>query len=404
MGVSTNNGATWNLALPRLDAPAGDCTPQPIVNAFRSRDAALYFAMDAAQEHSFLWRSLDQGIHWHDMGGRTGGRHSTIVPLDDEGHLLSIGGKGVSLEGWSPQNTSADWGASWSPSVPSPFPALAGNQRPCLIRLANGHLCFVSDSYKRKENSLPKGWTNGAGCIVAISTDNARTWRIKRLTVELPHETDRKNGTLGYATLRQAPNGVLHVLATMTHPCLHYEFNEAWVMSDQGDVAPEAGGGQVRTYSERYPGGALWASWSARICANGRYLLDGTDTTFYENGRKEHEATYVNGRKTGIETFWAADGTRVWSWTHELEHNTSTWVHYWNNGQKRIESHWDTQPRARDLERRFFGLVANGSAFHWHRDGTPARAFSFTNGSYAGRLPLPPAQLAAGGHAGELAR
>jgi hypothetical protein len=353
MGVSTNNGATWTITLPYLDAPANDCTPQPIVNAFRTREGALYFAMDAGKEQSFLWRSLDAGIHWHDMGGRTGGRHSTIVPLDDAGHLLSIGGKGVSIDGWSPQNTSSDWGATWLSSVPSPFPALAGNQRPCLIRLANGHLCFVSDSYKRNAGAVPDGWTNGMGCIVAISADSAKTWRIKRLPVELPHETDRKQGTLGYATVRQAPNGVLHVLATMTHPCLHYEFNEAWVMSDQGGAPSPSDGGEVRSYIEKYADGAVRARWSARICGNGRYLLDGVETSFYANGSKEHEVTYRNGRKRGTETFWGPDGDKMWSWTHEPEQNTSTWVHYWSNGRKWIESHWNTQPRARDLDRRF---------------------------------------------------
>jgi hypothetical protein len=92
MATSTNNGATWTLTLPQLDKPASDFTPQPIVNAFRGADGAVYFAMDAADNESFLWRSADDGVHWRDMGGRTSGRHSTVVPLDDKGDLLSIGG------------------------------------------------------------------------------------------------------------------------------------------------------------------------------------------------------------------------------------------------------------------------------------------------------------------------
>jgi hypothetical protein len=389
MGVSTNNGATWTITMPYLDAPASNCTPQPIVNAFRGANGAMYFAMDGAKDESFLWRSTDDGIHWHDMGGRTGGRHSTIVPLDDKGTLLSIGGKNTSVGGWSPRNTSTDWGTSWKKAVASPFPALGGNQRPCLIRLENGHLCFVSDSYNRKSGKSPDGWTYGQGCFVAISKDNGNTWRIKRLPVELPHEADRKNGTVGYATVRQAPNGVIHVLATMTQPCLHYEFNEAWVYSDAGDIAPENSGGAIRSYRENYPSGVARAVWSARICPNKRYLLSGTETTYYENGRKEHEVTYVSGRKTGQETFWVPDGTKLWGWTHHPESNTSTWIHYWDNGRKRIESTWNTKPQARDLNRSFFGLVANGPAYHWSRDGSSSRAYSFTNGWLAGSLPLP---------------
>jgi hypothetical protein len=388
VAVSTNNGATWTMTLPLLDAPANDCTPQPIVNAFRAPDKAMYFAMDGSGDQSFLWRSADNGIHWHDMGGRTGGRHSTIVPLDGKGNLLCIGGKSTSINGCSPRSVSSDWGATWSPASASPFPALGSNQRPCLIRLANGHLCFVSDSYKRKEDSSPHGSAYGEGCFVAVSADNGETWRIKRLPVELPHIGDRNHGTLGYATARQAPNGVIHVLATMTHPCLHYEFNEAWVMSDSGAIEPDRASGPVRTFTEKYPGGATRAVWGARATTTGRYLLFGTETTFYKSGAKEHEVTYINGLKIGEETFWADDGTKIWSWTHDPERNTSTWVHYWDNGHKRIESHWSTKPRARDIDRRFFGLVADGPASHWNRDGSPAQAYNFTNGTLAGTVPL----------------
>lgn len=394
MAVSTNNGATWTMTLPQLEAPARDFTAQPITSAFRSGDA-MYFAMDASKDGSFLWRSTDNGIHWHDMGGRTSARHSAIVPLDDKGQLLSIGGKNVSLDGWSPMHRSSDWGATWSSSSKSPFPALGGNQRPCMIRLANGHLCFVSDSYQRKKDAAPEGWKYGEGCIVAISSDNGENWHIRRLPVELPHESDRNRGTLGYATVRQAPNGVIHVLASMTHPCLHYEFNEAWVFSKAGDISPEADGGTIRRYRETYANGGVRAAWSARICPNGRYLLDGTETTFYENGKKEHEVTYKNGRKVGLETFWAVDGTKLWSWTHHPESNTSTWVEFWANGRKRLESNWSTRPQARDNKRSFFGLVANGPAYHWRQDGTPQAAYAFTNGTLAGSLPLPVAQLSA---------
>jgi hypothetical protein len=314
--------------------------------------------------------------------------------LGSKGELLSIGGKHTSVNGWSPESRSSDSGANWTEPKASPFPALAGNQRPCLIRLANGHLCFVSDSYNRQTGKSPEGWDYGQGCIVGVSTNSGAAWRIKRLPVELPHEADRKYGTLGYATARQAPNGVIHVLATMTHPCLHYEFNEAWVLSDAGEISPESSGGMVRSYRETYPGGAVRATWGARICPNGRYLLDGLETTYYPNGRKEHEVNYANGRKKGEETFWTPDGTKLWTWTHDPEHNTSVWVHYWNNGSKRIESRWLTQPRARDINRKFIGLVADGPAFHWNQEGKLVHAYSFTNGCFAGALPVLESQSA----------
>ncbi len=383
MAISTNNGATWTFSLPALDEPAGDFTPQPIANAFRDPNGGIYFAMDAEKNQSFLWRSTDNGIHWHDMGGRTGGRHSTIVPLDDHGKLLSIGGKNTGINGYSPQNISTNWGESWSQGTQSPFPALGGNQRPCLIRLANGHLCFVSDSYHRKKENSPEGWKLGEGCFVAISKDDGVTWRFKRLPVELPHEADRKHGTLGYATVRQGPNGVIHLLATMTQPCLHYEFNEAWVLSDAGDIAPETTGGKIETFSENYPGVKVRVKWSARICPNGRYLLDGTETSFYENGRKEHQVTYTSGRQTGEETYWSPEGIKLWSWSHDLKRNHSVWIHYWPDGAKRIESNWNTKPEARDLKRSFFGLVADGPAVHFDQQGNRTTSYLFRDGILA---------------------
>ena len=111
IATSTDNGASWTFSIPQLDSIATNYTAQPIVNAFRDPSGAIYMAMDGKDSRSFLWRSTDEGKTWHDMGGRTGGRHSTIVPLDDKGTLLSIGGKNANVDGWSPQNISHDWGA-----------------------------------------------------------------------------------------------------------------------------------------------------------------------------------------------------------------------------------------------------------------------------------------------------
>ena len=81
MAVSTDNGASWTLSLPQLDKAMTNVTAQPITSAFRGPDSSIYFAMDGDKSTSLLWRSQDNGIHRHDMGGRTGGRHTVVVPL-----------------------------------------------------------------------------------------------------------------------------------------------------------------------------------------------------------------------------------------------------------------------------------------------------------------------------------
>jgi antitoxin component YwqK of YwqJK toxin-antitoxin module len=393
MATSIDNGATWTLSLPQLDKPAESFTAQPITSAFRAPDDSIYFAMDGDGASSFLWRSTNGGVSWHDMGGRTGGRHSVIVPLDDKGSLLSIGGKNNSINGWSPENKSSDWGATWSSNTASPFPPLGSAQRPSLIKLADGNLFFVSDAWlQKKDQAPPAGWQSGNGCFVAISTNQGVSWHIKQLPVQLPNHQYRKYGTLGYVTSRQAPNGVIHVLTTETQPCLHYELNEAWIFSDAGDIAPETSGGEIKKFSEEFANGRTRSSWSARICPNGRYLLDGKETDYYENGAKQHEVTYKSGHKTGDEMFWSAEGKLIWRWSHDLKSHHSVWTQYWPNGKKKVESNWNTKPEARDLARSFFGYVADGPALQWSEAEISLHAYYFVNGNFMGKATANPEQ------------
>ncbi|MHC4865965.1 MAG: exo-alpha-sialidase [Planctomycetota bacterium] len=391
VGRSTDNGATWDLSLPIISGGIGPYTPQPITNVFRAGSGDLYFAMDGSGTQSFLWRSTDDGMTWSDMGGRTNGRHSTIVPLDDSGTLLSIGTKNGNINGFMPQMKSYNWGASWTDASATIFAPVSSNQRGSMIRLANGKLCMATDCQDRSGD--PGGWPNGPGVIVAISDNNGVSWDWKKLPVTIGHETDGEP-TFGYATVRQAPSGVIHILTTMTHPCLHYELNEAWIYSADGDIPPETTGGTVDNYSEYYTSGPLKATWSARTCPNGRYLLHGTETSYYEDGTVEHEVTYVNGLKSGIETFYGPTGVKIWSWDHDDVASTSVWTHYWSNGLKRIESDWNSYPYWTEtgVNRDFSGYVADGTAYHWDRDGTAAYAYTFSNGSYTGTTTLPASQ------------
>jgi uncharacterized repeat protein (TIGR02543 family) len=109
--------------------------------------------------------------------------------------------------------------------------------------------------------------------------------------------------------------------------------------------------------------------------------LDGVEKYYYPNGKKQREVTWVSGRRNGEETLWDQEGTRIWSWNHDLANNVSYWTHWWPNGQKRLESQWNTNPTARDLPSRHFrGLVAHGTARHWNESGNEVGAYTFLNG------------------------
>jgi hypothetical protein len=387
MALSDDSGATWSLRRPDFPVPAVDYTAQPCQNAWRQNSNTIYMVTDGDSSNSIVWRSTDNGVTWYDMGGRTNGRHSTIVPIGNSGDLLSYGGKNSDWGGWMPYCKSYNWGSSWPDAGPTVFSPLGSNQRPCMIRLANGKLAFCADAQHR-DDYKPPGSTYDYGCLVALSDNNGVSWYIKNLPVTLCHESDRDYGTLGYSTIRQSPSGVLHILTTMTHPCLHYELNEAWIYSGEGDIPPETTGGTVNAYSEYYPGGALKATWSARTCPNGRYLLHGTEAHYYKDGTTQYQATYQNGRRTDTETYRGPDGKRLWSWDHGIL--GSTWTHWWSTRAPRIESQWDTYPEPRDLpSRTFTGFVAEGNTYHWGRCGEPEQAWEFSAGNLAGSAPLP---------------
>ncbi len=387
IATSTDNGATWTFSIPQLPTKAEKYTAQPINSAFRAPDGAIYMACDGKGSTSFLWRSTDEGRTWTDMGGRTTGRHSTIVPLNDNGTLLSIGGKNAQVDGWTPSNISKDWGATWSEPVAAPFPQLGSAQRPSLIRLASGTLLYVSDGYLHKyKKAAPESWKYSKDAFVAYSKDNGKTWTYKNLPVQLPQRHRPPYGSLGYSTVRQAPNGIIHLLTSITYPPLHYEFNEAWLESDAKEVEVETDGGEVKGYTEKYPDGTLKSEWSARVCPNGRYLLHKELKDYYPDGTLQHEATYENGRKTGIETYWAANGTKIWTWNRDLEKNIGVWTQYWPNGQKKVESVWNIKPTARDLDRQFYGYVANGPAIHWDENGNQTHEYQFENGILPGEI------------------
>jgi formylglycine-generating enzyme required for sulfatase activity len=224
--TSLDNGATWSaIQFPKLQGAVGKFTPQPINSVVRGRDGAIYLPVDGAGSTSVLFVSNDDGKTWRDTGGRTAGRHTTLV-VGKDGSLIGFGGKNSNIDGFMPKAVSRDGGKTWEKSK-TPFQPLGSGQRPSIIRLASGRLFFVADLFDKKKLG-PKG----AGAFVAVSDDDGETWT-KR---QLPNLV-----TVGYTTATQAPNGVIHIVTSKSDPAVHIELNETWVLEGGPESTSPAG-------------------------------------------------------------------------------------------------------------------------------------------------------------------
>ncbi|HEY1496214.1 MAG TPA: SUMF1/EgtB/PvdO family nonheme iron enzyme [Candidatus Solibacter sp.] len=292
--TSKDNGATWSaVQLPAFEGKVGKFTPQPINSVVRAQDGTIFLPVDGSGSTSVLFATRNEGKTWYDPGGRTGGRHTTVV-LGKDGSLIGFGGKNSNIDGFMPVSVSRDGGKTFQQRK-TPFQPLGSGQRPSVIRLASGRLFIVADLFGRKTPG-PKG----EGAFVALSDDDGATWQPRTLP---------GLKTVGYVTATQAPNGVIHVVTSKSEPEMHLELNEKWVM-DGGPETPAAG---------------------ARL--EGRQMLA------YANGNKHWEATYRAGRKTGVETWWRADGRKQWERTY-ADDGTWTWRLYDDAGRVTAESRW----------------------------------------------------------------
>ena len=320
--TSADNGATWSaVAFPKLEGPVGKFTPQPINSIVRSRDGVIYLPVDGAGGTSVLFASRDEGRTWYDTGGRTAGRHTTLV-IGKDGALIGFGGKNTNIDGFMPRSVSRDGGKTYVVSK-TPFRPLGSGQRPSVIRLASGRLFFVADLFDKK-----KLGGEGAGAFVALSDDDGETWQTRRLPGMV---------TVGYTTATQAPNGVIHVVTSKNAPAPHIEMNEAWVREGGPEFRESGASADAKAFRENYPGGRVKAEWSAARRASG-YRLEGTQTFYYRNGRKQWQATFVDGRRTGVETWWSDAGVKQWERTYAAD-GSWTW-RIFDRGELKEESRW----------------------------------------------------------------
>jgi hypothetical protein len=342
---SRDHGASWGpVRFPKFTTPIGPHSRQPINTAFRTKDGAWWVTSDAVGGSSVFWKSTDNGATWSDPGGRTAGRHTVGAALRD-GRLLALGGKNTDIDGWMPQAFSSDGGKTWT-AERSVFPAQGGNQRPSLLRLKSGRLFFAAD-FQRAGGGRPRGETR-AGSYVALSDDDGKTWVLKALPGALAHETGpdffkgvNGAGTIGYSVARQAPDGTIHLLATMTRPGVHFEMNEAWILDanaaptvrevpagelvlgpDDRRLRPSAGAVEESTRVVVRGAGTLAkprGEYGLAGGSDGRVWRHGIERWFHAGGRPQYEATWERGEKVGRERWWSADGVLVREREHRLD-------------------------------------------------------------------------------------
>lgn len=376
--TSHDYGAHWSEPqFPTFKTPVYDHSAQTVNSAFRDTEGAIYVANDGIGPSTVLWRSEDDGKTWIDPKGRTGGRHTTFVQLTD-GRILGMGGKSAQLNGFMPQSISSDKGETWDISA-TPFIALGPGQRPSILRLQSGRILFVGDYSSRLtpelSNNRPPVFTE-RGAYVAYSDDEGESWKIKTLpgTQFANIENDRlKDHTLGYAIVKQSPNGHIHLIASVVHPILHYEFNEAWLESENAQLPPDIMDDPIQialdthTVQLQHSNNQLKAQYGLALTDLGVAKLHGPATWYFTNGEKAYEALYQMGIKVDSEKSYRKEGTLAWERTF-LPNNRCLLRTFYPNGQIKTQSEWQ-------------GKFADGIAKSWHANGNTEYQLTFKMGA-----------------------
>ena len=336
---SGDNGATWGpVNFPVFSNVADRFDRQPINSAFWAKDGYFYVASDGNCERescTVLWRTKDMKT-WENPKGRTGGRHTTAVELKD-GSILGLGGKNSNINGFMPQSISRDHGDTWEVTQ-SPFPALGGGQRPTVTRLQSGLLLMCGDYLNTR---LPRPYENDdprKGAYLAYSSDEGATWTFKSLPGTQPDKNGSRPETVGYSVCKQAEDGLIHIITSRVHPCVHLCFNEAWLLDPDVNAGaitkygwrPPVGDddllmsktGQridkVETYSENDPStNRLKYEYSGGRADDGRFLLHGPERWYYPSGALMMECNYVLGNRSGRYAYYTEKGARLWEWDYK---------------------------------------------------------------------------------------
>jgi len=251
MRTSSDSGATWSKA--RLIRPEHGLRHMPVESVIRSREGAILVPCDAVvggAGGTAVLISRDDGRTWTDPGegrpapdfsaGSTGawiaGIHAGFAQLAD-GRLMAFG-RGNLIDGRMPMSVSDDLGQNWTYAA-SPFPGISGGQRLVVLRLAEGPILFCSFAKRSTITDASGTERPVSGLFAALSTDEGKTWSIKRPITDdgPPRPVDGGGNTgsftmshssaepRGYLSICQTPDGLIHLISSKQH----YTFNLAWL-------------------------------------------------------------------------------------------------------------------------------------------------------------------------------
>jgi len=238
MRTSKDNGVTWSKT--RLIVPEHQRRNQVAETVFRTREGYLVLPCDASpggNGGTALHISRDGGLTWADAGGTIAGIHATVTQLSD-GRLMALG-RGDTIKNRMPRSISCDMGKTWQ-YCPSDFQPINWGQRAVLLRLKEGPLFFAAFCHDMMIKDVSGNLRPVTGPFAAISLDEGNTWCRRRLITDdgpgrevatmdghLITMNGRNAEPVGYLTVCQGTNGVIHLLSSRQH----YAFNLAWIQT-----------------------------------------------------------------------------------------------------------------------------------------------------------------------------
>lgn len=264
--ISEDGGYTWGPIYTLFDTP-GTFIRQPLVVMDNGEWLLPVFYCRTSegkkwtgdQDVSAVKISKDQGKTWeeYEVPNSLGCVHMNVDTLEN-GTLLALFRSRWADHIYSSYST--DYGRTWSEPVPTELPN--NNSSIQFTKLNNGHLALVynhmnaencterrtslydeieddsgADVYENTEGGQTAFWgAPRAPMTIAISEDDGKTWpHMKNIEVGdgyamTNNSKDKLNREYSYPTIKQTPDGQIHVAFTYFRQTIKYvSISEEWV-------------------------------------------------------------------------------------------------------------------------------------------------------------------------------